>query len=145
MTLDIITHLPRSVFSDTQLELLLWLLQVNGIDNTPSVKVMKEEQKHLQELAGIDTRKYKGALGHVYHVNDIGQIIAQVSVYCFLATSLTDQRPYLGNGQPSRPPVSQLLSRRLWEASEPGMARQPVAPQDGPVAFNSHDPHRKSA
>lgn len=79
-SLDILAHLPQSVFSETQLELLLWLLEINGVDNVPSVCVMKEEQKALQNLAGIDTRKYKGAFGHTYYVNDIGQIIAQVIV-----------------------------------------------------------------
>ncbi|KAG8914033.1 hypothetical protein FRC02_005141 [Tulasnella sp. 418] len=76
-TLDILTHLPRSVFSDKQLDLLLWLLQINGVDNVPSVFTMKEDQKGLQNLVGIDTTKYNGALGHTYYVNDIRQIIAQ--------------------------------------------------------------------
>ncbi|KAG8953004.1 hypothetical protein FRC03_011958 [Tulasnella sp. 419] len=38
---------------------------------------MKEDQKALQAMAGIDSIKYAGALGHNYYVNDIGQIISQ--------------------------------------------------------------------
>jgi hypothetical protein len=39
-TLDILMHLPRSVFSHRQLELFLWLLKVNNVDDVPSVKSM---------------------------------------------------------------------------------------------------------
>ncbi|EAU90230.2 hypothetical protein CC1G_05768 [Coprinopsis cinerea okayama7 len=40
-SLDLLMHLPRSVFSQRQLELFLWLLRVNGVDDVPSVKAMK--------------------------------------------------------------------------------------------------------
>ncbi|KAG8911181.1 hypothetical protein FRC02_006744 [Tulasnella sp. 418] len=76
-SLDILAHLPRSVFSENQLDLLFWLLQVNGVNHVPSVSVMKTQQQYLQGIVGIDTIKYHGALGHTYYVNDIGQIIAQ--------------------------------------------------------------------
>ncbi|KAH8081293.1 hypothetical protein BXZ70DRAFT_1068335 [Cristinia sonorae] len=76
-TLDILMHLPRSVFSQRQLDLFLWLLKVNGVDYVPSVKSMQELNAKLQRMCGIDTIAYQGALGHTYHVNDLRQIIAQ--------------------------------------------------------------------
>ncbi|KAJ3890860.1 hypothetical protein GG344DRAFT_48586, partial [Lentinula edodes] len=66
-TLDILMHLPRSVFSVRQLDLFLWLLRVNGIEDATSVKTMKELDTKLQNLYGIQTFKYKGAFGHLYY------------------------------------------------------------------------------
>jgi len=40
-TLDILMHLPRSVFSQRQLDLFLWLLKVNDVDDVLSVKSMQ--------------------------------------------------------------------------------------------------------
>ncbi|KAE9383713.1 hypothetical protein BT96DRAFT_772206, partial [Gymnopus androsaceus JB14] len=70
-------HLPRSVFSQKQLDLFLWLLRVNGVSDVPSVKTMKSLNEALQKMCGIDTLCYDGALGHRYYVNSLAQIIAQ--------------------------------------------------------------------
>lgn len=76
-------HLPRSVFSHRQLDLFLWLLRVNGVDDVPSVKTMQSLNERLQKLCGVESIRYNGALGHKYYVNNMAQIIAQVSpVFC---------------------------------------------------------------
>jgi hypothetical protein len=49
-TVDILMHLPRSVFSTRQLDLFLWMLKVLGVDDTPSVKQMNDIDKKLQAL-----------------------------------------------------------------------------------------------
>ncbi|KAJ3509457.1 hypothetical protein NLJ89_g5213 [Agrocybe chaxingu] len=76
-TLDILMHLPRSVFSQRQLDLFLWLLTVNDVDAVPSIKQMKDLNVQLQHLCGVDTIPFSGKLGHVYHVNSLSQILAQ--------------------------------------------------------------------
>ncbi|KAK1221922.1 hypothetical protein PQX77_015250 [Marasmius sp. AFHP31] len=76
-TLDIMMHLPRSVFSTRQMDLFLWLLRINGVRDVPSTKTMKELNSNLQKLFGIQTYKYKGAFGHIYFVNSFADIIAQ--------------------------------------------------------------------
>ncbi|KAF9064966.1 hypothetical protein BDP27DRAFT_1425263 [Rhodocollybia butyracea] len=38
---------------------------------------MKDLDSHLQKLYGIQTFKYKGALGHTYYVNSLADIISQ--------------------------------------------------------------------
>ncbi|KAF4584957.1 hypothetical protein EYR40_001783 [Pleurotus pulmonarius] len=76
-TLDILMHLPRSVFSHRQLDLFLWLLKVNQVDDVPSVKSMQSVNAMLQKVCGIETIAYDGALGHKYYVNNLSQIIAQ--------------------------------------------------------------------
>ncbi|KAJ6543258.1 hypothetical protein DFH09DRAFT_1249389 [Mycena vulgaris] len=76
-TLDVLMHLSRSVFSQRQLDLFLWLLKVNQVDDVPSVKAMQSLNAALQKMCGIDSIPYNGALGHKYYVNSLPQIIAQ--------------------------------------------------------------------
>ncbi|KAJ7483665.1 hypothetical protein FB451DRAFT_1029349, partial [Mycena latifolia] len=76
-TLDILMHLPRSVFSQRQLDLFLWLLKVNNVDDVPSIKQMQKINLALQKICGIESIPYNGALGHKYFVNSLAQIIAQ--------------------------------------------------------------------
>ncbi|KAG8919405.1 hypothetical protein FRC02_001686 [Tulasnella sp. 418] len=75
-TLDILMNIPRSVFSEKQLELIFWILRANGVNNVPSVSSMKRYQATLHRAGGIETNKCEGALGHTYYMNDIGSIIA---------------------------------------------------------------------
>ncbi|KAF7335506.1 hypothetical protein MVEN_02204400 [Mycena venus] len=76
-TLDILMHLPCSVFSQKQLDLFLWLLKVNEVDDVPSIKQMQKINLALQKVCGIQTISYNGALGNKYFVNNLAQIIAQ--------------------------------------------------------------------
>ncbi|KAJ7633334.1 hypothetical protein DFH06DRAFT_1004418 [Mycena polygramma] len=76
-TLDVLMHLPRSVFSHRQLEPFIWLLKVNNVDDVPSVKSMQELNAMIQTLCGIESIPYNGALGHKYYVNSLAQIISQ--------------------------------------------------------------------
>lgn len=71
-------HLPRSTFSQRQLDLQLWLLQANGVTEIPSIRSMKILNEKLQQDTGIRTLEYEGALGHKFFVNSLGDIIAQV-------------------------------------------------------------------
>ncbi|KAJ3808735.1 hypothetical protein F5876DRAFT_16171, partial [Lentinula aff. lateritia] len=49
----------------------------NGVEDATSVKSMKALDSKLQKLYGIQTIKYKGAMGHTYYVNSLANIIAQ--------------------------------------------------------------------
>ncbi|ESK81655.1 hypothetical protein Moror_3234 [Moniliophthora roreri MCA 2997] len=76
-TLDILMHLPRSVFSQRQLDLFLWLLKVNGVNDVPSVYQMKAINQRLQQWIGVKMLQKTSAFGNVYYVNNFLQIIAQ--------------------------------------------------------------------
>ncbi|KAK0435422.1 hypothetical protein EV421DRAFT_1987087 [Armillaria borealis] len=76
-TLDILMHLPCSVFSEPQLNLFLWILHENDVNDVPTVNVMKNLNHLLQELCGIETIDYEGAHGNRYSANSLSQIIAQ--------------------------------------------------------------------
>lgn len=76
--MDILMHLPYSVFSQQQLDLFLWLLKVLNLDDVPSIKGMQAINQAIQKMCGIDSYMYNGQLGHCYFVNDLGKIVAQV-------------------------------------------------------------------
>ncbi|KAI0309831.1 hypothetical protein OF83DRAFT_1179167 [Amylostereum chailletii] len=75
--LDILRHLPRSVFSDAQMEMILWAMAILGVNDLPSVSWLKDLSADLQEEYGIRTLRYQGALGHVYYANSIADQIVQ--------------------------------------------------------------------
>ena len=103
-------HLPRSVFSQRQLDLFLWLLKVNDVDDVPSVKSMQILNTMLQKMCGIDSIKYKGALGHSYYVNSLSQIIAQVFAWPGINFDIFINNISTGDGQSKGPPAPQILS-----------------------------------
>lgn len=89
-TLDLLMHLPRSSFSRKQLDLFLWLLRVNRVNDVPSTKSSKTMQTSIQNLCGIRTLDYDGKLGHRYHVNSLAQILAQVwRVFFFISKQMS--------------------------------------------------------
>ncbi|PPQ76395.1 hypothetical protein CVT26_015365 [Gymnopilus dilepis] len=88
-TLDILMHLPRSVFSEKQLDLFLWLLRFNDVDNIPSVKTMKALNETLQKSCGIDTIGYDGVLGNN----------ASTNLYCFTGDGPEDSGPVLAEAR----------------------------------------------
>ncbi|KAJ3967040.1 hypothetical protein EV361DRAFT_953570 [Lentinula raphanica] len=67
----------QSASVNLNIELILWALDAFGVNNAPSVDVMKSVNDYLQSLCGIHTKRYTGALGHVYYMNDLGRIIRQ--------------------------------------------------------------------
>ncbi|KAI6028105.1 hypothetical protein EDC04DRAFT_2869165 [Pisolithus marmoratus] len=75
--LDILRHLLRSLFSDVQLQVILWGLSVLGVDNVPSTRMLKDIDSMLQSQYGIPSVRYEGALGHIYYINHLPSIIAQ--------------------------------------------------------------------
>ncbi|KAI6035322.1 hypothetical protein F5J12DRAFT_902148 [Pisolithus orientalis] len=75
--LDILWHLPHSLFSDAQLQVILWGLAILRVDYVPSTKTLKDIDNSLQTQYGIPSVCYQGALGHIYYVNHLPSIIAQ--------------------------------------------------------------------
>ncbi|KZV80099.1 hypothetical protein EXIGLDRAFT_630831, partial [Exidia glandulosa HHB12029] len=72
-------HLPRSVFSERQLDLLLWSMKYNGVDDLPTVNTIKNLNTMLHSMCGIETIEYMGKMGHRYYVNSLADLIAQAS------------------------------------------------------------------
>lgn len=80
------------------MEIINWGLAMFGVDNLPSLDVMKDIDDALQDMCGIDTIRHKGPLGHVYYLNDLAAIIAQVRlILVFLADSSFFIYAFTGN------------------------------------------------
>lgn len=77
--LDILRHLPRSLFSDAQMDIILWGISSFGVSNAPSTDAAKRIGEYLQTLCGVKTERQKGPLGHVYYINQLAGLIRQVS------------------------------------------------------------------
>ncbi|KAL1674251.1 hypothetical protein EV122DRAFT_282209 [Schizophyllum commune] len=67
-TLDIASNLQRRAYSDGDVELMLWLLQMNGVANVPSLNQMKADQEFLDEVAGVEVKSFTGSFGHTYYM-----------------------------------------------------------------------------
>ncbi|KIN98834.1 hypothetical protein M404DRAFT_70297, partial [Pisolithus tinctorius Marx 270] len=68
-------HLPRLLFSDSQLQVILWGLSILSVNNILSTRTLKDLDNLLQSQYGIPS--VQGLLGHVYYVNHLPSIIAQ--------------------------------------------------------------------
>ena len=86
--IDILRHLPRSTLSDQQNSMIVWMLRSLGLNSVPGNSSMKTSMKLLQSSCGIGTKQYKGALGHIYYVNNFLRMISQEMANPFV-------RPYL--------------------------------------------------
>ncbi|KAJ3916301.1 hypothetical protein F5877DRAFT_91854 [Lentinula edodes] len=75
--LDVLRHLPRSLFSDAQMDIILWGIASFRVDNAPSTDTAKSVGEYLQTLCGIKTERQKGPLGHVYYINQLAGLIRQ--------------------------------------------------------------------
>ncbi|KAI5983993.1 hypothetical protein F5J12DRAFT_899414 [Pisolithus orientalis] len=78
--LNILWHLLHLLFSDVQLQVILWGLAILRVDNVPSMKMLKDIDNSLQAQYGIPSVHYQGALGHIYYVNHLPSIITQEMV-----------------------------------------------------------------
>ena len=63
------------------MDIISWGMAVLGIDNLPSISSMKDISDDLQDLYGIQTHRYEGALGHIYYANSLADQIAQVCLF----------------------------------------------------------------
>ncbi|KAH9899608.1 hypothetical protein C8Q73DRAFT_680493 [Cubamyces lactineus] len=75
--LDILRHVPRCAFSNKQNTVIHWALLALGVKDVPSEHTVDRVTGSLQQICGISSLRYQGAMGHVYYVNDFAQIVAQ--------------------------------------------------------------------
>ncbi|KAG6825018.1 hypothetical protein H0H92_005084 [Tricholoma furcatifolium] len=75
--LDILRHIPRSAFSRKQNEIIHWAMLALGVKDLPSDRTMDDIDRALQQICGIESLRFNGALGHIYYTNDFSAILAQ--------------------------------------------------------------------
>ena len=78
--LDILKHIPRSLFSDKQTSAICWAMSGLGVPSVPSQYILKRTLEDIQKVYGVKTIRCQGALGHIYYINDFCQIISQVDL-----------------------------------------------------------------
>jgi hypothetical protein len=76
--LDILRNVPRCTFSRKQIEAITYTMELLGIHNLPTTAVMRTVEKRISDVCGVQSIRYKGAHGHLYYLNDLAAIIAQV-------------------------------------------------------------------
>lgn len=82
---DVLRNVPRCAFSRKQIGAVRWAMSAAGLAETPpSDSKMDSVDRDLQEKCGIRSLRYEGKLGHVYYVNDLAGIVAQVGFLVFL-------------------------------------------------------------
>ncbi|KAI0718618.1 hypothetical protein C8T65DRAFT_737260 [Cerioporus squamosus] len=74
---DILRHILRCVFSEKQNTVIHWALITMGISDIPTEHTMDRVTRALQRIYGVASIRYKGAMGHIYYVNDMAALIAQ--------------------------------------------------------------------
>lgn len=51
---------------------------MSTVNDVPSLSQRQKMNEILQKYCGINTLRYEGALGHIYYLNSISDLIAQV-------------------------------------------------------------------
>ena len=84
--------------SDSSIELSVWLLKANGVDAVPSLSQVKTTRSRLEDNYGVRSIETQGALGHVYTMNSIPDLITQVCRF-YIFTDLSIHRLNFRNGR----------------------------------------------
>ena len=77
--LDTLDSMPRLRVSDSLMKVFLWVLEQSGVQDVPSFKRLRDVQTKLRETSGAPSELYKSAHGNLFYMNDIRNLIANVS------------------------------------------------------------------
>ncbi|KAL1755500.1 hypothetical protein FB107DRAFT_290833 [Schizophyllum commune] len=74
---DVLRHVPRCAFSTKQNQVIHWAMSVLGIHDVPTERTMKDVDKKLQSICGVQSLRFVSAFSNIYYTNDIAALIAQ--------------------------------------------------------------------
>ena len=78
-TLDVVASIPRSVFSDADMEVILWLLHMNSVQDAPtSLYKVKKLQLLVGDACKVEIWHFAGQLGHTYYMVQVHSLISMV-------------------------------------------------------------------
>lgn len=78
--MDIMTAFPRSLFSESEMEVTRWFARWLGVSHVPSVQQVKNHCHEVLAVAGASPTLYEGEIGHVYSMLDLATILRHVWV-----------------------------------------------------------------
>ena len=68
--------------------MISWVLQSLDVPDVPGCLQIKHMVKSIQHACSITTRRYEGALGHIYYMNDLSEMIAREMANPFIRPHL---------------------------------------------------------
>ncbi|KAJ3871561.1 hypothetical protein F5051DRAFT_463748 [Lentinula edodes] len=68
---------PFFLWPDRENIAIHWAILALGVLNLPSDRTMDDIDKEMQCLCGVESIRYEGKLGHLYHANDFAALISQ--------------------------------------------------------------------
>ncbi|KAF7975494.1 hypothetical protein HWV62_9415 [Athelia sp. TMB] len=73
--MDVMTAFPRSLFSESEMEVTRWFARRLGASDVPSVQQVKNHRHEVLAVAGASPKLLEGNLGHVYSMLDLATIL----------------------------------------------------------------------
>ncbi|KAG1724109.1 uncharacterized protein EDB91DRAFT_1063018 [Suillus paluster] len=107
-TLDIMSNFPRGVFSQDELEVILWQLKQHGVHAVPSIHQIKSVGHAIDGLCGVKINCYVGCLGHTYYMILL-QFIVKMAFANPLVRSVLEVYP-----EDSGPRLEEIRQARCW-------------------------------
>lgn len=109
--MDVMTAFPRSLFSESEMEVTRWFASRLGASCVPSVRQVKDHRHEVLTVAGASPTLREGKLGHVYSMLDLATLLKHVSVIStpIIACLLTFQ--LRNSPTPIYDPISRLMPK----------------------------------
>lgn len=76
--MDVMTAFPRSLFSESEMEVTRWFALRLGASRVPSVRQVKDHRRAVLTVAGASPTLHEGKLGHVYSMLDLATLLKHV-------------------------------------------------------------------
>lgn len=77
--LDVMSAFPRTLFSASELEVTRWLHAKLGNGDLPTLWKIQKQRETILEAAGVNSQDIQGAHKNFFTVNDLREILRQVS------------------------------------------------------------------
>ncbi|KAI5824138.1 hypothetical protein K523DRAFT_343548 [Schizophyllum commune Tattone D] len=75
--IDVLRHIPRCAFSAKQNQVTHWAMSVLGVNDVPTDRSMKDIEKLLRSICGVESIRFISAFSNIYYTNDTAALIAQ--------------------------------------------------------------------
>lgn len=78
--MDVMTAFPRSLFSQSEMEVARWFAARLGSSRVPSVQQVTNHRHEVLAVAGASPTLFEGKLAHHYSMLDLGTILKHVRI-----------------------------------------------------------------
>lgn len=78
--LDLLDNIPRLRLSTAHLKLIMWIMEEAGCSGMPTFYELRQTQKRLKVLCGIESHHYQSSRGNSFDMLDIPQLIGRVRI-----------------------------------------------------------------